>query len=264
LSFQGKIGIAERKPAGGIILPDGPDDRRTMALLVVGHRQQGERTGGIEDLIGDMVVRPLVPKHRHDRLMSILPPRNTDSCSFARSGIATVRRHEQRRMELPPVVERYAHTRLVAADVGHSRFPQQPAVLTPSARDCSAERRCRFSCIQPSGSSSSGSKCRPPGCSPSATEILRIEQPGAGRWSDTPIVSSMRMELDETALVRPSKAALVRGAGSAGSTTIADRPLLSRADASARPTIPPPNMITSARSMAKPLPPGVDDAKKFA
>ena len=39
------------------------------------------------------------------------------------------------------------------------------------------------------------------------------------------------------------------GSGSAGSTTIADRPLASSAEASARPTSPPPKMMTSARSM---------------
>src|SRR5438270_3770473 len=60
----------------------------------------------------------------------------------------------------------------------------------------------------------------------------------------------MRIELDETALVRPSKAAPFLCSGSAGSTTIADTPLESSAAASARPTIPPPKMMTSARSIA--------------
>ena len=68
----------------------------------------------------------------------------------------------------------------------------------------------------------------------------------------TPIVSSIRIELDETALVRPSNDGVPRGAGSAGSTTMADSPLESSADASARPTNPPPKMITSARSMRAP------------
>ena len=61
----------------------------------------------------------------------------------------------------------------------------------------------------------------------------------------------MRIELEETALVRPSNAASVRGAGSAGSTTMDDSPLESSAEASARPTSPPPKMITSARSIAR-------------
>jgi len=81
--------------------------------------------------------------------------------------------------------------------------------------------------------------------------IVRIGQPGAGRWSVTPIVSSIRIELDETAVVRPSKAWVERPTGSAGSTTMAERPLESSAEASVRPARPPPKMITSARSMAR-------------
>ena len=52
--------------------------------------------------------------------------------------------------------------------------------------------------------------------------------------------------------MRPSNAASFRRSGSAGSTTIADSPLESSAEASARPTSPPPKMMTSARSMAPP------------
>src|SRR4051812_23319367 len=63
----------------------------------------------------------------------------------------------------------------------------------------------------------------------------------------------MRIELEDTALVRPSKEDSPRGAGSAGSTRIADRPLESSAAASASPTSPPPKMITSARSTAPAL-----------
>ena len=55
--------------------------------------------------------------------------------------------------------------------------------------------------------------------------MRRMGQPGSDRWPATPTVSSIRIELDETALVRPSNAPLARGAGSAGSTTIAERPL---------------------------------------
>src|SRR5205823_4093133 len=60
---------------------------------------------------------------------------------------------------------------------------------------------------------------------------------------------SIRIELDETALVRPSNDARFLCSGSAGSTTIAETPLESNAAASASPTIPPPKMITSARSI---------------
>jgi hypothetical protein len=64
----------------------------------------------------------------------------------------------------------------------------------------------------------------------------------------------MRIELEDTALVRPSNAGSALGAGSAGSTTMVESLLLSSAEASARPIIPPPKMITSAGSMPVPLP----------
>src|SRR5690349_18108003 len=70
----------------------------------------------------------------------------------------------------------------------------------------------------------------------------------------------MRIELEETALVRPSNDDSPRGAGSAGSTTIAERPLESSAEASARPTRPPPKMIASARSTPTPYPARRNDA----
>src|SRR6476469_6566278 len=114
--------------------------------------------------------------------------------------------------------------------------------------------------MKPSGSSSSESKWSPPGLSPSATAIRRIGQPGSARYSATPIVSSIRIELEDTALVRPSKHDSPRGAGSAGSTTIAESPLESSAEASARPTRPPPKTITSARSTPTPYPARRNDA----
>src|SRR5687768_5903759 len=68
-----------------------------------------------------------------------------------------------------------------------------------------------------------------------------------------PIVSNIRFDEEDRALVRPSNEAPLRASGSAGSITIEDRPLLSSAAASASPTRPPPRMITSARSMARSL-----------
>ena len=97
--------------------------------------------------------------------------------------------------------------------------------LRPASRASPAARRARrFSTIMPSGSSSSGSKSKPPGSRPSLTWIARIGQPASGSRSATPIVSSIRNELDETAVARPSKAGVERPPGSAGSTTIAERP----------------------------------------
>jgi len=63
------------------------------------------------------------------------------------------------------------------------------------------------------------------------------------------MVSSIRRELEETALVRPSNLASFQLSGSTGSTTVQERPLESRAAASARPINPPPRMMTSERVM---------------
>src|ERR1043165_5970289 len=76
------------------------------------------------------------------------------------------------------------------------------------------------------------------------------------------MVRSIRIELDDTALVRPSNAAEVRGAGSAGSTTMAETLLESSAEASASPTSPPPTMITSARSMCRSLVAAPDECER--
>ena len=88
------------------------------------------------------------------------------------------------------------------------------AAISTAARYCVRPRRAPGAPRASGGSRASSraarrrpaSNCRPPGSSPSATAIRRIGQPGSARWSATPIVSSIRIELDETALVRPSNA----------------------------------------------------------
>ena len=153
-----------------------------MARLVVGHRQQRERAGRVEDLVGDMLVRPLVAKHRDDRLMVVAPARDADSGRLARRRIAAVGGDQQRRAAAcgrRPATrrrrDRRARRRRRATSTAATMFA--PA----SARACSAARRWRFSCIQPSGSSSSGSKCSPPGSSPSATAIAPDRAAGLGQ-----------------------------------------------------------------------------------
>src|SRR5579884_2559757 len=126
--------------------------------------------------------------------------------------------------------------------------------LPRSARAWSAARRFRFSCMKPRGSPSSGVKSSRPGFRPSATVMLQMGQPGSASSCATSIVSSIRCELEDTALVRPSNERSFRCAGSAGSMTIADKPLASRAEASASPTKPPPRMITSAWSICEHYP----------
>ena len=109
--------------------------------------------------------------------------------------------------------------------------------------------------MKPKGSSSScgASKARVPGLRPSATRMVRIGQPGCGKCAPTPMVSSIRRELDETALVRPSNLASFQLSGSTGSMTAQLSPLESSAAASARPINPPPRMMTSDRVMGAAL-----------
>ena len=100
-----------------------------MAELVVVHRQQCERPRGIEDLIRDMLMSALVPKHRDDRLMVVLPARDVDPRRLAGPGVSAVGRHEQRCRELASVLKRDHHAVVAAIDLGHARFPQRPDVL---------------------------------------------------------------------------------------------------------------------------------------
>jgi hypothetical protein len=53
----------------------------------------------------------------------------------------------------------------------------------------------------------------PPGSSPSATSIRRIGQPASGKWSLIPIVSNIRFDEEETALVTAVECWVIRPAG---------------------------------------------------
>ena len=105
-----------------------------------------------------MVVRPLVAEHRDDRLMIVFPPRDADPGGLAGRRIAAVGGDQQRRAKLAAVVERNDDAVIAAIDVVTRDFHSSQMFLPASARACSAARRCRFSCMKPSGSSSSGSK----------------------------------------------------------------------------------------------------------
>ena len=61
-----------------------------------------------------------------------------------------------------------------------------------------------------------GIEVQPAGLQPVGDRDRADRAAGLGKMSATPIVSSMRIELDETALVRPSNAASSRGAGIGG------------------------------------------------
>ena len=78
-------------------------DRRAMADVVVVHRQKRERAGRIEDLVGYVGVRKLVPEHRDDRHVIVFPARHRNSRGFAHRGIAAVDSGKNRGIELAAV-----------------------------------------------------------------------------------------------------------------------------------------------------------------
>ena len=135
-----------------------------------------------------MVVRPFVTEHRDDRLMIVFPARDVDPGGFARAPSCGRRRRSAaaRAARGHPRARRRrrARSRVDAA----SRATSTAARCSCPRRPARAARRaeCRFSCIKPSGSSSSGSKWRLPGFEPSATAIRRIGQPGSAQMRRRP------------------------------------------------------------------------------
>jgi hypothetical protein len=80
---------------------------------------------------------------------------------------------------------------------------------------------------------------------PSETRISRIGSAAAAMPGQMPSAASSRCEPRAMAEDRPSKAASVRAAGSAASTTVTGIPASARPMARVRPTMPPPEIKTS-------------------
>ncbi len=170
-SFGTDQTIAERWPPGSVV-----------------HRQQRERSGGIKNLIGDMVVRPLVPEHRDDRLVIVLPLCDADTGGFAGRRIAAVRGNQQRGRKLAAVFERNDDAVIAAIHCRHARFPQQPEVLADLGPrlQCSAQvpvlvhETERFVIV--------GVEVKPSRLQPVGNGNAPIGQPCSASRSATPIV----------------------------------------------------------------------------
>ena len=133
--------FSDSQPAASSFGTDQTIAERWPTAVVV-HRQQRERPGRIENLIGDMLVRPLVPKHRDDRLVIVLPPRDIDPGGFARRRIAAVGGNQQRAPKLAAVLERNDDAVIAAIDTRVTRdFHSSQRFLPASARAWSAARR---------------------------------------------------------------------------------------------------------------------------
>src|SRR4051794_27111648 len=101
-----------------------------MAHRIIVHRQQRKWARRIKNLVSDMIVQSLVPKHRDKRLMIVFPARDIDSRGFPRRRIAPVGGDQQRRGDLASILECYDHSMLVTLGDFHSRFPQKPYVFS--------------------------------------------------------------------------------------------------------------------------------------
>ena len=268
LGLGREILVVERQPAGRVVLRHRPDDRRAVAARIVGHRQQRERAGRIENLIGDMVVRQLVAEHRDDRLMVVFPARDADPGRLARrANCGRRRRPAAARESLRPSSSADDHAMLAAIDARSTRdFHSSHEIL--ARLGARAQRGAQMAVlVHPAerlvvvGIELQPARLEPVGDRDAADRAARLGADGRRPRSSRACASSSTRPRWCGRRTRRRCAA----SGSAGSTTIAERPLESSAEASARPTSPPPKMITSARSMrARPNPLRRNDATKFA
>ena len=90
LGFGGEIGVAQGQQPRRVVLADRPYDRRAVRARVIGHRQQRERPGGIENLVSDIVMGVRVVKRRDDRGVVIFPLGKADPGGLARWRIASL------------------------------------------------------------------------------------------------------------------------------------------------------------------------------
>ncbi len=123
LGQEGTIG--QRHHRRPVALVHRPYDRRAMTVRIVGHRQQGERPGGIEDLVRDIVVRLFVAERRDRGGVVIAPARDIDPGRGARRRIAPFGAHQQRCRRRPAIGKRDANAGRIALDLGGARLHQQ-------------------------------------------------------------------------------------------------------------------------------------------
>ena len=158
--------------------------------------------------------------------MVVLPSGEIDARRLrASGGIAAVGADQERRGQPASVLKSDRDSGLCSIDLCDARFPHEPAIL-PRFR-ARLERRAKIPVLVHEAERLVvvQIEIQAAGLEPVSDRDPADRHPGSARWSATPIVWSIRIELEETALVRPSKAASCRGAGSAGSITTTDNPL---------------------------------------
>jgi hypothetical protein len=131
-----------------------PHQRGAVALLVVGHRQQGEGPRGQEMLVRHPAMRRLVPDGGDQRGLRIGPARDADAGGLAQRRVLAVGGDQQRRAQPAAVGQRHRYARRVG--LGRPRDPAGPQGHAGERRDAGeqgapdhpvlddvAEGRCR-------------------------------------------------------------------------------------------------------------------------
>jgi hypothetical protein len=95
------------------------------AIRAVDQRQDRERAGRIEDLIGDVAMRLFVRDRGDHRDMLIGPARDRDPGRIAGRRLAALGADQQGSVHCAPVGERYRHAVEIAPDVDRFRRPHQ-------------------------------------------------------------------------------------------------------------------------------------------
>ena len=239
-----KSSSAQRQPARRVALPE-PTRRSPSGGLPCRRSSAAARTARRDRKSRRRHGRAaFVAKRRDDRRMIIAPARDADPGGLAGRRIAAFGGDQQRRAQLPAVGRATTMTPCVAA------LDSTPLSTSTAATDLARPRPGRAARRANGGSrASSRAARRPPRfeISPPGVETVGNARscgsgsPASGRWSaDADRVEhahrARRHRAGSAVETRPRRAS----SGSAGSTRIADRPLASSADASARPTIPPP------------------------
>ena len=111
LYLCGKGAIGKAEDCRRILRLDRPDNRRTSAGQ---HRQDGERSGRVKDLIGYIAVRARVRDGGDDRDMVVVPARHADVRGLAGRRVAALRADQQRRLDQPTILERNARVPAIA------------------------------------------------------------------------------------------------------------------------------------------------------
>jgi hypothetical protein len=136
-----KLLFRQRDDARCLFRPLGPNDRRSMPNSRVAlQRQDRERTGGKEMLLGTPVVIPLVRDGRHNGRLTVAEAVGGDARAFADRRMRAVRGDEKPRGERIAVGQRDVDVVARTLEAGDRRLPQGDAFVLRLLHQCGDER----------------------------------------------------------------------------------------------------------------------------